>query len=1816
MPIKPAPHVWFSQTNVPLANLYPDGELLRYVYQVQFATDGDEPMGEFGTMTVDTSETSSKVTVQPMDSTRWKLFCARGVSEDNGLLGWYGESLHSGVASMGNLVPNAVVTWRVTGQKRGLELCLLRWSESNGAVPTSGSEGIHRSPLAKLLLCFPSDIISCPVLVVDQQRQHLVVWVALVSGYVIRFQFRTPQLFDAKGMLSVRTAVHPVSSLVSGKRVGVFTHAMDADSFLIGCHDGVTVLLEREPPSYDYSSPTNTWQEHELAAAGILSQVRTFIPYVSSRLFTTGSGQGTSSVSSLPTTEWQPIALTSFNTSAVFAQQPSELAQHYLLSLSRDRKLRVWSIARKHCVKTLPLPHINPYGKVDVTQLSAGSANDRSAAALHFPTVPRPYIRVLPPTSTSTNENHHHYDDGTFHVVIYLPDERQPYFSLYRGVLDSQTGHLVDFSLQAYRLCPEFTGSDRASGSSLDELLDFGVSSSSTVLPTSATCAPGLFMLWALWSTMGERTHRHASLSYTYFVIPSSEHADDVHPVYGNRWHQVLHAPHPDVVDSTGYFEPRLAYLDTQLPIPDMGEPRIYTKALADLFLDYLFYPGRFSKLVLQHALTQYQRAVRHRRPGAVGKDKESRPVVIGADKALRHRISITVGAFLYPTLQGQEAMVLDSDSYRHQLRTEWMRYLSLCTQIQHITEVTHSLTVIHRSDSSVEIPTVVVARGLSLGVVRMADTCDVLFHHQIAPQQLTIALGSSLLPTTRLRTYYPHLAESEQLQNILRTLRAAHQVSELVSPTQIFVLTQCLVEWVRNSSNVCLPQPVLLKWYKEHIYPSLVDNAAVGVVLGDLVRDALTHLKQSWPALVRVLTQTAKSLEKELPVHTGNTKGESNQGSWRPGVLLEALGGVVFQLSALARYYLVRDLFVLSVVLLGTQHKIESDTRTSLSEQFIHQLVRLTYRLYLAHWVGSQSLDAATCTTLDVPLTQSTEVKEEQMTTERQAWIAKYSGLEAPPLRLPTVVPGRNTIPSPSGDSLALVDRVTTNMSSLHVQDPTDLVTGDRTLGSTPSSISIARGLTYSLPHALLAAFTRPDFGVTTGMSDRQLPVLRINGTAYGPFTALSTVTTGLVHWLWYTLGLSCQGLSTNPVSGDDNPTEADPSTSETLMFPAKLHPLVYKLLAGGHIHLAHQLLAFCPPSLTARFLWGQLYLRLGLYANAYRCLELVGSGAFAPASETHTDEHIFRTLLPTHVENPLEYYQMCADLMEAYQQPHFVTKFCQLAVTVLDNATDGEMWTNDGQDHSSVKQRLYFRIFHSMLQDKRYDEAYMAMLQIRGNNVLQRDCLRHLISVLCEQRQMHLITRWSFGELQEEVEQTLLFKARNSEIHPGLMVARSTAVLADSEGQNNVQESPRIPPNYYKILYAYHTYRGDYRSASSAMFQYAERLGDLVHREVQAYVTCLVEQTTAYLSAIQALSLVDPEYAWVTVTPTGHISHGDGSHQMKKRRLLSPASSTVANQPEQDSHTLAPPGASKKVVQLVTMRREYQLCLAKLRLAELFPELQLDTQALEFRDALTLFVRSGMYDHALSLAVLFETDLTYIFRHLAKECVQVSTWATTHPQEETTDGLWSSDPNIISELPEVFRANDSLLTLEGSPETRIWKLLQNYLDQYDPALPQTMDSTTLQSTDTDTSLSPPSNTYRTAAIDEILLMRGCVPPWLSQPLFQHHPDTLVRLLLTHGYLEEAAQTTIQFIQSAIHRYRMTPIDHSMMRWMPFNLLDQLRNSIQLALDPKDITGANNCADRASRPKLLEINAELETHLKLYIERINRETEECLAQV
>jgi len=67
---------------------------------------------------------------------------------------------------------------------------------------------------------------------------------------------------------------------------------------------------------------------------------------------------------------------------------------------------------------------------------------------------------------------------------------------------------------------------------------------------------------------------------------------------------------------------------------------------------------------------------------------------------------------------------------------------------------------------------------------------------------------------------------------------------------------------------------------------------------------------------------------------------------------------------------------------------------------------------------------------------------------------------------------------------------------------------------------------------------------------------------------------------------------------------------------------------------------------------------------------------------------------------------------------------------------------------------------------------------------------CLAHFISLVCENGATSLLTTLSFVGLEGDLERNLAFRARNSD--------------------------PLAQPDYYKVLYAYHVSKGDYRSGA----------------------------------------------------------------------------------------------------------------------------------------------------------------------------------------------------------------------------------------------------------------------------------------------------------------------------------------------------------------------------------------------------------------
>lgn len=126
-----------------------------------------------------------------------------------------------------------------------------------------------------------------------------------------------------------------------------------------------------------------------------------------------------------------------------------------------------------------------------------------------------------------------------------------------------------------------------------------------------------------------------------------------------------------------------------------------------------------------------------------------------------------------------------------------------------------------------------------------------------------------------------------------------------------------------------------------------------------------------------------------------------------------------------------------------------------------------------------------------------------------------------------------------------------------------------------------------------------------------------------------------------------------------------------------------------------------------------------------------------------------------------------------------------------------------------------------------------------------------------ICEGNAIDQLTTYNFAGFTDEVEATISFKARNVD--------------------------PRIRPNYSRILYSWHTLRGDYRNgtpchlgihsyvntrvAALAMYQCARKLHDIVTTSSALLAELADEELEAYMIAMNSLSLVDPKNAWILI-------------------------------------------------------------------------------------------------------------------------------------------------------------------------------------------------------------------------------------------------------------------------------------------------------------------------------------------------------------
>lgn len=621
----------------------------------------------------------------------------------------------------------------------------------------------------------------------------------------------------------------------------------------------------------------------------------------------------------------------------------------------------------------------------------------------------------------------------------------------------------------------------------------------------------------------------------------------------------------------------------------------------------------------------------------------------------------------------------------------------------------------------------------------------------------------------------------------------------------------------------------------------------------------------------------------------------------------------------------------------------------------------------------------------------------------------------------------------------------------------------------------------------------------------------------------------------------------------------------------PFAIGLLAHRLVMTGHPSAALQVVEAFPDTAAAQYVVARALLSMGDFhaqaADAFLDVLPALLSLSPPLADPANQEGstLLEYLLPSSVlagssEAHLlsGYYRHVSDLFEAIGADAQIALFTRLAVENLGKVDPAHDALSD----------LYFRRFRSELALQRYSACYAIVMEMPSvQSLIRRDCLRTLVSAMCEADQVYLLLSYTFAGLQTEVERNLSFKARNCD--------------------------PRAPagPNYYHILYSYHMQRGDFTSAGAVMYQQAHRLAEAHHssagvRAVESYLELAVAQARSYLAAINALSLLASKDAWFANAVINKVSNADAAHHGS-----TPLSRFIPSQHWQ------PDSKELRIVRADDVRREYQLVLARLELVQLYPELASPTMTLSAADAVVLFVRNDQYEKAFSTARALDVDQSGIFSsialkcavtaHIETECMRLHKTLLTKPhsvgagsEEDASTQKLLAEVNEVdnSTFVDTFRAvlsEGDIATiaswsfLHSSPRTSSWTgststLAWQYLKM-----------------NLDTSGSDPK--YRLAVLHRLLLLTTTdgilldVPRWLIGWFEENRPDFLISAYMRGGLKREALRAALQWLKkSTKHLDGVTDVSAvasvaAQQQFVPYLLLDGVLQMAEHAGDTQD---------------------------------------------
>lgn len=321
---------------------------------------------------------------------------------------------------------------------------------------------------------------------------------------------------------------------------------------------------------------------------------------------------------------------------------------------------------------------------------------------------------------------------------------------------------------------------------------------------------------------------------------------------------------------------------------------------------------------------------------------------------------------------------------------------------------------------------------------------------------------------------------------------------------------------------------------------------------------------------------------------------------------------------------------------------------------------------------------------------------------------------------------------------------------------------------------------------------------------------------------------------------------------------------------------------------------------------------------------------------------------------------------------------------------------------------QILWSLLFSCQLMLGHIEDAYAAMIQNPDSN-RRETCLRQLVVVLCERRELSVLVTFPFKDVEDDVVAILEARARATEL---------------------------IGQFYYDVLYSMHVSKRRHRRAAAVMYEHAARLA----QEVPG-VESLRKQKLCLLASINCLLLAKPEYAWIA------------------RPVVT--QSSPAPSPKHDRNNDEVSHKPKGKVQVITVediRHELTLCRAWLLLTESGHEEVIAPLSPE--ETATLLVANGHFDVAAQICESYQLMMDLVFEGLVEQYARgvVIHWGAREALRAVDPQWIVENPRAVLDIPGQawFLLQHYLLRYESEPGmTRYHRLVASALMAQGCSLP-----------------------------------------------------------------------------------------------------------------------------------------------------------------